>query len=285
MENLEDVKSVELPGGMTLGEILTMDFLIYIVGQFVLAAVILMAGFFIAGFVRRRIVLFAERAEFFDRTLGRFLASLARYSILALTIIFVLQQFGLQTTSLVALVGAAGLAIGLALQGVLSGVASGVMLVLFRPVKVGDFIEVNGHMGTVQDITIFTTELASIGNVQIIIPNSEVWGNAITNYSGYDTRRAEWTFGVSYGSDLAKAEEIIRTTIMNDPRSMSDPEPFLQVNTLNDSSVDFLVRVWVSAADYFQYQADMKRQVKEAFDAGGIEIPFPTQTVHHIGSA
>ena len=285
MENLEDVKSVELPGGMTLGEILTMDFLVYIVGQVVLAGVILIAGFFIAGFVRRRIVNFSERSEFFDKTLGRFLASLARYSILTITIIFVLQQFGLQTTSLVALVGAAGLAIGLALQGGLSGVASGVMLVLFRPVKVGDFLEVNGHMGTVQDITIFTTELAAIGNIQIIIPNSQVWGNANRNYSGYDKRRAEWTFGVSYGSDLAKAEEIIRTTIMNDPRSMSDPEPFLQVNTLNDSSVDFLVRVWVKAEDYFQYQADMKRQVKEAFDAGGIEIPFPTQTVVHIGNA
>lgn len=285
MDNLEDVRNVELIAGTTIGDIFTFDFFVYAVGQVVLASAILIIGFFVAGFLKRRIVALAERSEYFDRTLGRFLASLARYTVLAITIIFVLQQFGLQTTSLVALLGAAGLAIGLALQGVLTGVASGVMLVMFRPIKVGDFVEVNGQMGTVKDITIFTTELASLDNVQIIMPNSEVWGNTITNYSVYDTRRAEWTFGVSYGSDLAKAEEIIRATIMGDPRSMTDPEPFLQVNMLNDSSVDFLVRVWVNAADYFQYQADMKRQVKEAFDAGGIEIPFPTQTVHHIGSA
>ncbi|MEQ9038813.1 MAG: mechanosensitive ion channel family protein, partial [Silicimonas sp.] len=159
------------------------------------------------------------------------------------------------------------------------GVAAGVMLVVFRPIKVGDFVDVNGNMGTVKDISIFTTELASLDNVQIIVPNSEVWGNVITNYSVYGTRRAEWTFGVSYGANLAEAERIIRETILGDPRSLSDPEPFIQINNLGDFSVDFLVRVWVNAADYFQYQADMKRKVKEAFDAGGIEIPFPTRTV------
>ncbi|NNF92624.1 MAG: mechanosensitive ion channel, partial [Boseongicola sp.] len=243
------------------------------------AAIILIVGFFVAGFVKRRIMRLTDRSRHFDKTMGSFLANVARYGILALTIIFVLQQFGFQTTSLVALLGAAGLAIGLALQGVLGGVAAGVMLVVFRPIKVGDFVDVNGVAGTVKDISIFTTELASLDNVQIIIPNSEVWGNVIKNYSIYTTRRAEWSFGVSYGANLAEAERIIRETILSDERSLEDPAPFIQVNNLGDFSVDFLVRVWVQASDYFQYQADMKRRVKEALDEGGIEIPFPTRTV------
>ena len=216
--------------------------------------------------------------------MGGFLANIVRYGLLALTIIFVLQNFGFQTASLIALLGAAGLAIGLALQGVLSGVASGVMLVVFRPIKVGDFVSVNGVMGTVKDISIFTTELATLDNVQIIMPNTSVWSSTITNYSVYDRRRAEWIFGVAYGADLAKAEQIIKDTILGDPRSLTDPEPFIQVNNLGDFSVDFLVRVWVPAAEYFQYQADMKRLVKEAFDAGGIDIPFPTRTVRNISA-
>jgi small conductance mechanosensitive channel len=158
-------------------------------------------------------------------------------------------------------------------------VAAGVMIIFFRPIKLGDFVEVNGKMGTVKDITLNFTELASVGNVQIIIPNSEVWGNTIENYSVYTTRRAEWTFGVGYGANLKQAEDIIRDTIMADARSHTDPEPFIQVNELNSSSVDFLVRVWCDSSEYFKYQADMKRQVKEALDAGGIDIPFPTRTI------
>ncbi|MEK6217066.1 MAG: mechanosensitive ion channel [Boseongicola sp.] len=279
MNYLDAILGFEISDGTTLGDIFSVDFLVGVVGQFVLAAVILIVGFYLAGFFRRRITRVAESSRHFDNTMGRFLANVVRYGILALTIIFVLQNFGFQTASLVALLGAAGLAIGLALQGVLSGVASGVMLVVFRPIKVGDFVEVNGKMGTVKDISIFTTELATLDNVQVIMPNTAVWSNTITNYSIYDTRRAQWVFGVSYGANLARAEEIIRETILSDPRSLKDPEPFLQVNNLGDFSVDFLVRVWVSADDYWQYQADMKRKVKEALDAGGIEIPFPTRTV------
>lgn len=279
MEYLDQILAFRLSEDTTVGDVLTVDFLLGVVGQVTLAGVILIVGFFVAGFIKRRIMRLTDRSRHFDKTMGSFLASVARYGILALTVIFVLQQFGFQTTSLVALLGAAGLAIGLALQGVLGGVAAGVMLVVFRPIKVGDFVEVNGMSGTVKDISIFTTELASLDNVQIIIPNAQVWGNVITNYSVYDTRRAEWIFGVSYGANLAQAERIIRDTVMGDPRSMADPEPFIQINNLGDFSVDFLVRVWVKAPDYFQYQADMKRKVKEAFDAGGIEIPFPTRTI------
>ena len=279
MEYLEQLLAFQLTSETTVGDVLTVDFLLGVTGQVVLAAVILIVGFFVAGFVKRRIMRLTDRSRHFDKTMGSFLANVARYGILALTIIFVLQQFGFQTASLIALLGAAGLAIGLALQGVLGGVAAGVMLVVFRPIKVGDFVSVNGQMGTVKDISIFTTELASLDNVQIIMPNSEVWGNTITNYSVYDRRRAEWIFGVSYGANLAEAERIIRDTILGDPRSLQDPAPFIQVNNLGDFSADFLVRVWVPASEYFQYQADMKRRVKEALDAGGIEIPFPTRTV------
>jgi small conductance mechanosensitive channel len=284
MEYLDQLMGYQVVDGTTVGDLFTVRFLIDIAGQVMLASVILIVGFFLAGFFRRRIIRLAERSRHFDKTMGGFLANIVRYGLLALTIIFVLQNFGFQTASLIALLGAAGLAIGLALQGVLSGVASGVMLVVFRPIKVGDFVSVNGVMGTVKDISIFTTELATLDNVQIIMPNTSVWSSTITNYSVYDRRRAEWIFGVAYGADLAKAEQIIKDTILGDPRSLTDPEPFIQVNNLGDFSVDFLVRVWVPAAVYFQYQADMKRLVKEAFDAGGIDIPFPTRTVRNISA-
>ena len=284
MDYIDQILAYEIANGVTIGSVLTVDFLVEATASVVLAAIIFIAGSFIAGWVKRRIIKLSDGSKYFDKTMGRFLASLARYAILALTVIFVLQNFGFQTASLVALLGAAGLAIGLALQGVLTGIASGVMLVLFRPIRVGDFIEVNGHSGTVKDVTIFTTELATIDNVQIIVPNTDVWSNAITNYSVYNTRRAEWIFGVSYGANLAQAEQIIKDVIFNDPRSLNDPEPFIQVNNLGDFSVDFLVRVWVPASDYFAYQADMKRLVKEAFDKNGIEIPFPTRTVLNVGS-
>ncbi|MEM9970461.1 MAG: mechanosensitive ion channel domain-containing protein [Pseudomonadota bacterium] len=280
MEYLDQLLNYEIIEGTTVGDVLTVQFLVDATGNIVLAFVILFIGFTLAGFLKRRIIRLSERSRHFDKTMGSFLANVVRYGILALTIIFVLQNFGFQTASLIALLGAAGLAIGLALQGVLSGVASGVMIVLFRPIRVGDFVEVNGVMGTVQAISIFNTELATVGNVQVIIPNTEVWSNTIYNYTYNDKRRAEWTFGVAYGANLADAERIIRETIMSDPRSLADPEPFIQVNNLGDFSVDFLVRVWVPTADFFQYQADMKRRVKEALDSGGVEIPFPTRTIY-----
>lgn len=281
MDFLDPILNFQI-GGQTVGDLLTLEAILGVFGDVVLAIVILFVGFSVAGFVKRRILRIAERSDRLDQTVGGFLANLARYAVLALTIIFILQNFGVQTASLVALLGAAGLAIGLALQGVLGGIAAGVMLVIFRPIKVGDFVDINGTMGTVKDISIFNTELATVGNTQVIVPNTEVWGQTITNYSAYPTRRAEWTFGVGYGANLGEAERIIIETIMSDPRSKADPEPFIQVNGLGNSSVDFLVRVWVDAADYFAYQADMKRAVKEALDAGGVDIPFPTRTIHHV---
>ena len=276
---MDQLLNTEIWNGKTAADLLTLEFLASIIGSVMAAIVILLLGFFVAGWVKRRITGLAERHARLDDTLFQFLGNIARYIVLGFTFLFILNTFGVQTTSFVAVIGAAGLAIGLALQGTLSNVAAGVMIIFFRPIKNGDFVEVAGQMGTVKDISLNFTEMATVNNVQVIIPNSEVWGNIITNYSVYPTRRAEWTFGVGYGANLKTAEEVILTTIMADERSHEEPAPFLQVNNLGDFSVDFLVRVWCNSADYFKYQADMKRQVKEALDAAGIDIPFPTRTV------
>jgi small conductance mechanosensitive channel len=230
--------------------------------------------------LQRRVQNLGKKNRHLDEMLFDFLASIVRYVVLGFAVLFVLNTFGVQTTSVVALIGAAGLAIGLALQGTLSNVAAGVMLILFRPIKIGDFVEVAGKMGTVKQINLNFTELADLSNVHVIVPNSQVWGNVIDNYSVNPTRRAEWTFGVGYGANLKDAETIIRDTIMADARAKTEPAPFVQVTNLGDSSVDFLVRVWCDAGDYFGFRADMTRQVKEALDAGGVDIPFPTRTLY-----
>ncbi len=279
---MEEIMNTVIWNGQTVADLLTIEFLASVFGNILAAILILLSGFVVGGWVKRRLVQLGGKNKHLDVTLFNFLGNVARYVVIAFAFLFVLNTFGVQTTSFVAVIGAAGLAIGLALQGTLSNVAAGVMIVFFRPIKLGDFVEVNGQMGTVKEITLNFIELASIANVQIIIPNAQVWGNTIVNYSVYDTRRAEWTFGVGYGANLQKAEQVIRDTIMADPRSKTDPEPFIQVNNLNASSVDFLVRVWCDSAVYFQYQADMKRRVKEALDEAGVDIPFPTRTIVHV---
>lgn len=279
MEQLQQFLDIEIWQDNSIGDYLSLEFLASLIGSVLAAILILTVGWIIAAWLGRRVTAIGTRSRHLDDTLFNFLGSIVRYVILGFTALIVLNTFGVQTTSVVAAVGAAGLAIGLALQGTLSNVAAGVMLILFRPLKIGDFVEVAGKMGTVKDVTLNFTELANLSNVQVIIPNSEVWGNTIDNYSVYPTRRAEWTFGVGYGANLKRAEEVIHATIMADERSLTEPKPFVQVNNLNDSSVDFLVRVWCNSGDYFQYQADMKRRVKEALDAEGIDIPFPTRTI------
>lgn len=276
---IDGILGFEISTGVTLGDLLSLDRIVSVTSDLIVAILILIAAFMFSGWLSRRIRKAAKMYDSVDQMLFSFLAAMARYAILAFAVVFVLNRFGVQTASIVAIIGAAGLAIGLALQGTLTNIAAGVMMVIFRPVRIGDFVEVAGYMGTVKDVSLMVTELATVQNVQVIVPNSEVWGSAITNYSRYQTRRAEWVFGVAYEADLAKAEKIILDTIVADPRSLPDPEPFIQVNNLGDFSVDFLVRVWVQADEYFGYQADMKRRVKEALDAGGIEIPFPTRTV------
>lgn len=276
---MQDLFETELWQGKTLGDLLTLEFLASAAGSVIAAIAILLLGWIISSWLQHRVENLGKRHKHLDEMLFEFLASIVRYVVLGFTVLFVLNTFGVKTTSVVAVIGAAGLAIGLALQGTLSNVAAGVMLILFRPIKIGDFVVIAGEMGTIKQINLNYTVLADLSNVQVIVPNSEVWGNVITNYSVNPTRRAEWTFGVGYGANLKTAEDIIRSTIMSDERAHADPEPFIQVNNLNDSSVDFLVRVWCSADDYFAFKADMTRKVKEALDEGGVDIPFPTRTI------
>ena len=277
--NLDTLLNTTIWDDTTLGDVLTLNFLAAVAGNVLAAIAILFVGFMVARWVRRRIERVGERHKSLDTALFGFLGDLSWYAIVAFSVLFVLNTFGVQTTSIVALIGAAGLAIGLALQGTLSNIAAGVMLILFRPIRIGDFVVVNGVTGTVKDISLNYTELADIENVQHIVPNSEVWGQTITNYSSYDQRRVEWTFGVGYGANIGDAERVIRDTIMADPRAFTDPEPWLQVANLGDSSVDIKVRVWCANADAWAFKTDMMRNVKEALDKAGVEIPFPTRTL------
>lgn len=276
---MQNLMNTELWQGKTLGDLLTLEFLAGAVGSVLGAVAILLVGWIVSAWLQHRVQNLGKKHKHLDEMLFDFLASIVRYVILGFTVLFVLNTFGVQTTSVVAIIGAAGLAIGLALQGTLSNVAAGVMLIMFRPIKIGDFVDIGGQMGTVKQINLNFTELADLSNVQVIVPNSKVWGNVITNYSVNKTRRAEWTFGVGYGANLKAAEEIIRDTIMADARAHADPDPFIQVTNLGDSSVDFLVRIWCDASEYFVFKADMTRQVKEALDTGGVDIPFPTRTI------
>lgn len=243
------------------------------------AFIIIIVALIVSGWVRRRIVAVGQRHPRADATLFGFLGSLAKYAVLAFATVFVLNRFGIQTTSLVALIGAAGLAVGLALQGTLSNLAAGVMLIIFRPFRAGDFVEVAGQSGTVKEISLFFTELATANNVQVIVPNSDIWSSAITNYSVNPTRRVDLTFGVSYDADLKTVDRVLNDVIAADSRIHADPAPFVKVTNLGDSSVDFTLRVWVARTDWWDVTCDLKRAAKDAFDAEAIDIPYPTRTI------
>ncbi|MBL4806844.1 MAG: mechanosensitive ion channel [Rhodobacteraceae bacterium] len=253
-----------------------MDWYVELGINVVMAAAILLGALWLSGFAKRHIVKLGLRYEELDDTLFLFLSSVVRYAILAIALTFILSRFGIQTTSLVALLGAAGLAIGLALQGTLSNLAAGVMLLGFRPFKIDDFVDVAGHTGTVKAISLFTTELATSDNVQVTVPNSDIWASSIVNYSFYDRRRCDLTIGVSYDTDLKKAETVLKKVIDAETRGLKDPEAFVKVTNLGDSSVDFSVRVWAMSEDYWAMRHALIREIKEQFDKNGIDIPFPT---------
>ena len=244
------------------------------------AIVILVLGWMVAGWVKRLVLGWSAKSSRMDPLVASFLASFARYAVIAFTLIAVLAEFGVETTSIIAVMGALGLAVGLALQGTLSHVASGVMLLLFRPFKVGDFVEIGGSSGTVKGISLVTTELATPDNVQVIVPNSEVWGSSLKNYSFHDTRRVDLVMGIGYGDNIDKAMTVIHGIIEGDTRALKDPAPQVVVGELADSSVNIIVRVWVKSGDYWPVKFDLTKQFKERFDAENIEIPFPQTVVH-----
>lgn len=244
-----------------------------------LAIVILLLGFWIAKRVYRAITGLSQKNKHLDDTLLRFLGSLARYVILAFVFIAVLNRFGVQTASIIALLGAAGLAVGLALQGAMTNLAAGVMLLIFRPYKVGDFIEAAGRFGCVTEIDMFTTILQTFDNQQIIVPNGKIWGEQIVNHSHHEVRGVDMHFGIAYDENIDAARKVIEGVVTSHPHILEDPEPFIEVETLNDSSVDFLVRPFCKGEHYFDVLYSVPEQVKKALDANNIEIPFPHRKV------
>ncbi len=215
-----------------------------------------------------------------DVILVNFVTSIINTLLLLFIIIAALNQLGVNTTSLIALLGAAGLAIGLALQGSLQNFASGVMLIVFRPFKDGDFVEVAGTSGVVEKISIFTTVMRTGDNREIIIPNGKIYSDTITNYSARATRRIDMVFGIGYGDDIRKTKEVLNAMIESDDRILKDPAPLVAVGELADNSVNFLVRPWVNSADYWSVKLDLTEKVKLAFDENGISIPYPQMDVH-----
>lgn len=245
------------------------------------ALVVLILGWAVAGRLGQLARDRVNQTPEIDPTLGNFLASIVKWAVLAIVIVAVLGIFGIQATSIVAILGAASLAIGLALQGTLSDLAAGVMLVIFRPYKLGQFVDIGGTSGTVKDLNLFTTELATPDNVQIIVPNGQAWGSVITNYSAHDTRRVDLVFGIDYGDNADAAMQVILDLARADTRVMDDPEPWARVTNLGDSSVDITARLWCQAADYWDLKFELTKQVKEAFDTQGISIPYPHSVEIH----
>lgn len=272
MEQVENLDAGALMG--TLTELATQWGL-----QIIGAIVVLLIGRIVAGWARRLTRKALERAEV-DATLVPFIAKLVYYLLLAFVVIAVLGVFGVQTASLVAVLGAAGLAVGLALQGTLSNFAAGVMLLFFRPFKVGDFIDAGGTTGSVEEIGVFATTLKSPDNVKIVVPNSQVYGQTIKNFNGFDTRRIDLVIGISYDDDISKAIETIRSIVGGDQRVMAEPETLIAVSNLGDSSVDLVVRPWCVGSDYWPLRFDLTRKIKEGLEAAGCSIPYPQTDVH-----
>jgi small conductance mechanosensitive channel len=215
-----------------------------------------------------------------DDTLVSFVVNLTYIALLVFVVLAALGQLGIQTTSFIAVIGAAGLAIGLALQGSLANFAAGFLMIIFRPFKVGDFIEGAGVAGTVEVIQIFTTQLKSPDNKTVIIPNASLTAGNITNYSTKGTRRVDIVMGIGYGDDIDKAKKIMADVLAKDGRILKDPAPTIALVELADSSVNFVVRPWVKADDYWDVYFDLTENIKKSFDAEGISIPFPQRDVH-----
>ncbi len=261
MEQLNEISTLALP------------FVISIVK----AVLFLAIGVFIANRLATMVRKTLARKESIDETLAGFFSTLVRWVLLAFVVMAVLNVFGIETTSLVAVLGAASLAVGLALQGTLSDFAAGVMLLIFRPFKAGDYVQTAGTAGTVTEINLCNTVLLTPDNVRIIAPNSSCWGNVVTNFSAMDTRRVDLVFGVDYATDINQAKDIIMELAKADSRTLSDPEPWVRLTNLGDSSLDITARVWCKSEDYWDLKFSLTQAVKEAFDEKNIDIPYPHQ--------
>ncbi len=247
--------------------------------KIIAALLILFIGKWVARKITSLIAKLMERNKV-DITLVRFLDSIMYYSLMVMVVIAAAGQLGINTTSFLTVVGAAGLAIGLALKDSLSNFASGVMLVLFRPYRVHDYVNIGGVSGNVVSISLFTTELNTVDNQKVIVPNASITANVITNVTANPTRRVDLVIGIGYGDDIKKAKEVIHSVLAEEKRLLENPAPLVAVSELGDSSVNFVVRPWVKTVDYWSVYFALQENIKLAFDANGISIPFPQQDVH-----
>ncbi len=249
------------------------------VKNLVVALIIFYVGRWVVGLIVRAIASVMQKSNM-DKTLETFICNLVRIALVVFVVIAAVNQLGVQTTSMIAVLGAAGLAVGLALQGSLSNFASGVLIVLFRPYKAGDFIEGAGVAGSVEEVQILTTVLKTGDNKRVIVPNSQIMGSIITNYSSNDQRRIDLVVGVSYDDDLDKVRDEFIALVAAEDRILDDPACLIAVSELADSSVNFVVRPWVKTADYSAVKFSLTEAIKKRFDEVGISFPFPQQDVH-----
>lgn len=260
---LNIINTYVIPYGLKL----VFAILIFVIGKMIVKAI---------GKVLNKIL---KKAKI-DSILIDFISGIVSSLLMLFVIIAAVSQLGVDTTSLVALIGAAGLAIGLSLQSSLQNFASGVMLIVFRPFTSGDFVEVAGIAGVVEKITIFSTQLRTGDNKEMIVPNGKIYGDVITNFSAKDTRRVDMVFGIGYDDDIKKAKELILSVLNSDERVLKDPEPLVAVSELADSSVNFAVRPWVKSADYWGVYFDTHEKIKLLFDQENVSIPYPQMDVH-----
>ena len=244
-----------------------------------IAIAIFYVGKMVVGMIVRGMRKVMQKQEI-DKTLETFVSNLVRIVLMVVVVIAAISQLGIETTSFIAIFGAAGLAVGLALQGSLSNFAAGVLIVLFRPYRVGDFIEGAGIAGVVEQVQILTTVLRTGDNKRIIVPNGQIMESIITNYSANDTRRVDMVVGVSYDDDLDKVRSVLEDLVAAEERILDDPACTIAVSELADSSVNFVVRPWVTTADYWGVKFDLTEAIKKRFDKEGISIPFPQRDVH-----
>ncbi|RAR62054.1 small conductance mechanosensitive channel [Onishia taeanensis] len=245
----------------------------------VAALAIFVIGRWVISLVHRLSIKAMERAKV-EPLLIKFLGNILRTLLLIVVVLAAISQLGIQTTSLIAVLGAAGLAVGLALQGSLANFAAGVLVIIFRPYKIGDYVEAGGVAGVIDDVQIFTTELKTGDNRKIIVPNGQMMSGAITNYSSHDTRRVDLVASVGYDADIDVVRRVLEEVVAKDARVLESPAPNIRMNAMLDSSVNWIVRPWVKASDYWDVYWEMTEEIKRRFDAEGISIPFPQRDVH-----
>ncbi len=244
------------------------------------AVILLIGGWVVAGWAARSVTRLLSRTPHLDPTLKPIVAQVVRYAILILVLVAVLAQFGVQTASIIAVLGAAGLAIGLSMQGTLQNIAAGVMLLFLRPFRVNDYIDAEGIAGTVDEVGLFTTRMHTFDGVYQEVPNSQLWNRTIQNFSRLPTRRLDIVVGIDYGDDIDTAQTVLLDMLRDDDRVLDDPEPQVLVKELGDSSVNLNLRCWTKAENYWALLFDTTKTAKQRLDAAGISIPFPQRDVH-----